>query len=201
MLHSLVVAVVAGVDAVPNLSRSHILVTFLCLVAGFFSGFGLLVVASHARSKDAPARAISREFDAPLEGRPVVGQEAIDLAMNFYKISKPADANQPVFDPELKDRGLTVKSSWFGKTQVYIGPSAFANWAMLGSTLAHEVEVHCRQNFPMIFIKDRLGLDGTSDAEREAYRYEISNASRFGLSGRDAGLIAATVEYYYPRGK
>ncbi len=149
----------------------------------------------------ASTRAMAHESEAPLEGRPVPGQEAIDLAMTHFKISRPSDANQPLFDPELKDRGLTVKSSWFGKTQVYIGPSAFANWAMLGSTLAHEVEVHCLQNFPMIFIKDRLGLDGTSDAEREAYRYEIANASRFGLSGRDTGLIAATVDYYYPRGK
>lgn len=182
-------------------NHSRILLTFLCLITGFFSGFGLLAAASQSRTSGVSVRAISSDSDVLLEGRPVAGQEAIDLAMAYYKISKPSDANHPLFDSELKDRGLTVKSSWFGKTQVYIGPSAFANWAMLGSTLAHEVEVHCRQNFPLIFIKDRLGLDGTSDAEREAYRYEITNASRFGLSGRDAGLIAATVEYYYPRGK
>jgi len=186
---------------VVNRNLSRILLTCLCLTSGFVSGFGLLAAASHSRTSVVSVRAISADSDAPLEGRPVAGQEAIDLAMTYYKISKPSDANAPLFDSELKDRGLTVKSSWFGKTQVYIGPSAFANWAMLGSTLAHEVEVHCNQNFPMIFIKDRLGLDGTSDAEREAYRYEITNASRFGLSGRDAGLIAATVEYYYPRGK
>jgi hypothetical protein len=87
------------------------------------------------------------------------------------------------------------------KTKVFVGPTAFSSWGMLGSTLAHEVEVHCRQNFPLIVLKDQLGLDGTVEAEREAYEYEIQNAGRFGLDHRDQNLIAATVEYYYPREK
>ncbi len=182
-------------------SLSRVLLTLFSISIGFFSGFGLLAAASHARSGAVAARAIAHASVEAPEGQPVASQESIDLAMALYQISRPSDAIAPVFNPELKDRGLTVKSSWFGKTKVFIGPSAFVSWAMLGSTLAHEVEIHCRQNFPLIYLKDQLGLDGTSDAEREAYRHEILNASRFGLNGRDTGLIAATVDYYYPREK
>jgi hypothetical protein len=196
-----------GVDAVLNRNLSRVLVALFSLTAGFSSGFALVAAMSHVRSGHASAKTISAmrsggaaQVAAP-EGRPVPGQEAIDQAMETYSIAKPDDADHPIFDPELKDRGLTVKSTWLGKTQVYIGPSAFTSWGMLGSTLAHEIEVHCRQNFPVIFMRDQLGLNGTAEAEREAYRYEIQNAARFGLSGRDTNLIAATVEYYYPRGK
>lgn len=182
-----------------NLSR--VFLALLSLSAGFFSGFALVAVASHARSGHVSAKAIEAGDLSVPEGRPMPGQEAIDLAMEIYNISRPADAEHPVFDAELKDRGLTVKSSWLGKTQVSIGPSAFSSWGMLGSTLAHEVEIHCRQNFAMIYMRDQLGLNGTAEAEREAYRHEILNAERFGLSGRDRTLITATVEYYYPRGK
>ncbi len=184
-----------------NRNLSRVLVTLISLTAGFFSGFGVVAAVSQARSAHASAKTISAGPVAVPEGHPVPGQEAIDQAMEIFKIAKPDDASHPVFDPELKDRGLTVKSSWLGRTQVFIGPSAFTSWGMLGSTLAHEVEVHCRQNFPVIFMRDQLGMDGTAEAEREAYRYEIQNAARFGLNGRDTNLIAATVEYYYPRGK
>ncbi|NDE15432.1 hypothetical protein EBZ80_10930 [bacterium] len=184
-----------------NRNLSRVLVTLISLTAGFSSGFGLVAAVSQARGAHASAKTLSAEAVAIPEGHPVPGQEAIDHAMEIFKISRPDDAERPVFDPGLTDRGLTVKSSWLGKTQVYIGPSAFTSWGMLGSTLAHEVEVHCRQNFPVIFMRDQLGMNGTAEAEREAYRYEIQNAARFGLSGRDTKLIAATVEYYYPRGK
>ena len=197
----LAVAAVCGVVAVLMRNLSLALLSVFSLTIGLFSGLALLAAVSHARIGIVSARAMGNSPSGAPEGRPVPGQNAVDVAMAIYGISKPADAEQPIFDSKLQDRGLTVKSSWFGKTQVYIGPSAFSSWSMLGSTLAHEVEIHCRQNFPLIFIKDQIGLDGTSDAEREAYRYEILNASRFGLNGRDTSLIAATVDYYYPRGK
>jgi hypothetical protein len=81
---------------------------------------------------------------------------------------------------------------------VLIGPAAFDSWALLGSTLAHEILVHCQQNFFLISVMDLLHLDGTGAAERQAYEYELSHAQQFGLSEDDQELVAATVAYYYP---
>lgn len=180
---------------------SWFILSSISLSSGFLAGFGILILASQSRASTRLG-AIPHASSVMLPaGTPEPGQEAVDLAMAVFKISRPENAAMPVFDPDLKDRGLTVKTSWTSKTKVYVGPSAFSSWGMLGSTLAHEIEVHCRQNFPLIVLKDQLGLDGTADAEREAYAYEIRNAARFGLDNRDQNLIAATVKYYYPREK
>ena len=65
---------------------------------------------------------------------------------------------------------------------------------MLGSTLAHEAEVHGRQNRIAIAVKESLGLDAVVAAEREAYEYELANARRFGLTKDEKARIAATLE-------
>src|SRR5690606_25474533 len=82
-----------------------------------------------------------------------------------------------------------------------IGPSAFASWALLGSTLAHEIEVHCHQNFTLIRLFDIAGWEGTENAEREAYAHELAHADRFGLTSDDRYSIAQTLQYYYPERK
>jgi hypothetical protein len=130
--------------------------------------------------------------------KPAVAQESIDLALELYGISVPGNVEHPILDAELKDRGLTTRSAFLEKAQVSIGPSAFTSWALLGSTLAHEIEVHCQQNFFTIYVMDTLGLDGTGEAERQAYAHELRNATRFGLDAADADLIADTMEFYYP---
>jgi hypothetical protein len=179
---------------------SHLILLSVSLSTGFLAGFGVLILASQSRAS-MELGAIQHASVVMPEGTPEPGQEAVDMAMAIFKIVRPEGAEMPVYDPDLKDRGLTVKSTWMSKTKVFVGPSAFSSWGMLGSTLAHEIEVHCRQNFPLIVLKDQLGLGGTAEAEREAYQYEIRNAARFGLNNRDQNLIAATVEYYYPREK
>ena len=132
------------------------------------------------------------------EGRPPMNQDSVDLALVMYGIEVPTSANPPLFDPELKDRGLTTRGAFMDKAQVTVGPSAFSSWGLLGSTLAHEIEVHCQQNFLAIYVMDAVGLDGTGAAERQAYIHELRGAKRFGLEGDDAELIADTMDYYYP---
>ena len=82
--------------------------------------------------------------------------------------------------------------------EVTVGPAAFESWGLLGSTLAHELEVHCQQNFTYIRLLDLLGLDGTLKAEREAYQHELSNAGRFHLGEVERENIKATMDFYYP---
>jgi hypothetical protein len=134
----------------------------------------------------------------PPDSIPPQSQESIDIAMAMFGIMLPPSAEKPVFDPKLRDRGLTIRGTWVGKSKVIIGPSAFINWSILGSTLAHEIEIHCNQSFFLIAIMDLIGLDGTRAAERQAYLHEIKNRERFGMTQNDQELIVDTLVYYYP---
>lgn len=134
----------------------------------------------------------------PPEGKPEVSQASIDLAMVMFGIVVPAGANRPLLDPELRDRGLTSRGAYSDKADVTIGPAAFSSWALLASTLGHELEVHCLQSFLFVYLMDAFRLDGTGSAEREAYIYELRNSRRFGLGIADSDMIAETMEYYYP---
>ena len=130
--------------------------------------------------------------------RPELSQKSIDLALAVYNIRIPNGTAHPRLDASLKDRGLTLRSLAFDDAMVTIGPAAFESWALLGSTLAHELEVHCQQNFFVIFLMDTVGLDGTGEAERQAYMHELKNAKRFGLKAVDKRLIEDTMDYFYP---
>jgi hypothetical protein len=127
-----------------------------------------------------------------------VSQASIDLALVLFGIEVPSTADHPQLDVELRDRGLTSRAAFMDKAHVTVGPAAFTSWGLLGSTLAHELEVHCHQNFLAIYVMDLLGLDGTGAAERQAYVHELRNARRFSLEVADAQMIADTVDYYYP---
>lgn len=163
---------------------------------------GTLVGFVKARSEVGARRAFDRRVAAVKviapSGAPEVSQASIDLALVLFSIAVPASADHPLLDEELKDRGLTTRGAFMEKALVTVGPSAFTSWALLGSTLAHELEVHCQQNFFMIYAMDVTGLDGTGEAERQAYVHELRNAKRFGLPAGDADLIADTMEFYYP---
>jgi hypothetical protein len=125
-------------------------------------------------------------------------QASIDYALMLFDIHIPENVKHPVYDPELADRGLTVQKGIGHPFEVRLGPTAFTSWAILGSTLSHEIEVHCRQEFALIRLLDLMGMNGTLYAERVAYQYEISQAKRFKLSRSEQFSIADTVEFYYP---
>jgi hypothetical protein len=132
------------------------------------------------------------------DGAPAFTQESIRMAIEIYAINLPKNIKGPFLNPDLEDRGLTIRKSVSAAPIVYIGRAAFQSWGLLGSTLAHEVEIHCRQNFLSIHLQNLAGLDGTGAAEREAYRYELANASRFSLESFDLDLIRSTMSFYYP---
>lgn len=125
-------------------------------------------------------------------------EENIDLAMNIFAIDRPKKLLGPKLNLNISDRGLTFGSSLNESKEVEIGPPAFTSWSILGSTLGHEIEVHCKQSFGLIWMSELFHLQGTLIAERQAYEYEENNAMRFGLSGFEKSQIKATKEYHYP---
>jgi hypothetical protein len=129
----------------------------------------------------------------PLPGTPLAGQAAIDEALAHFAITVPPGVRAPRYAPDLGDRGRTSWKLFGGDPTVAIGPAAFASWGLLGSTLAHELEIHCRQNLFSIAAGDVLGLPTKLTAEREAYGYELRGAGRFGLTRPEIRQIAATL--------
>jgi hypothetical protein len=132
------------------------------------------------------------------ENKPVISQKSIADAIRLFKIKMPDRMIGPTLDMTLQDRGLTSREGYFARPEVRIGPTAFTSWAVLGSTLAHEIEVHCQQNFLKIATLEKIGLRGIDRAERTAYSYELIQAERFGLTAFEQDQIQDTMNRFYP---
>ncbi len=179
-----------------NLTRMFFRVTVLCLV---FVSIGSIFMARHSLDlREQFAKDLHSVTVVPPMSKPPMTQESIDVALEMFGIVIPNNAASPTLDMKLEDRGLTTLNGWGKKLEVTVGPAAFTSWAVLGSTLAHELEIHCNQNFAIIRMKDMLGLEGTNGAEREAYMHELTNSERFHLKDADQMSIRATMDYYYP---
>jgi hypothetical protein len=87
---------------------------------------------------------------------PLPGNESIEMALAIFSIKVPDHLDGPFYDEKLEDRGLTTGEVMARERKVRIGPSAFASWAVLGSTLAHEIEVHAQQSFFQIVLTEEL---------------------------------------------
>lgn len=179
------------------------------LFLGVFIGLFLLVLfgasvvfygvkESEARAAEMSS-AITRFKPVQFVGGPSPSQSDINQALEAFEIKIPKNVKGPFFSSELDDRGLTIRKGIMSDAVVYVGPEAFSSWGLLGSTLAHEIEVHCRQNFLAIHFQNISGFDGTGYAEREAYGYELAHAERFGLSVYERDLISSTMVYFYPK--
>ncbi len=131
------------------------------------------------------------------DGIPEIGQDAIDFAMQYYNFNTPRACEEPVFDQNLWERGLTLQRG-FQIADVLIGTAAFDNWPLLASTLSHELEAHCRQPLIAAGLLRYAGIDLTTMLERDAYAIELASADRFRLSREDAEGIANTALDFYP---
>lgn len=177
----------------------------LCLGVGAFTAISLKLGDPRAGvlygSGWEPVALVSAEKIVTFEIPPTPSKENIDLAMKVYGIKVPNKINGPFYDSELTDRGNTTGHSFgFSTKTVTIGTPAFSSWALLASTLAHEIEVHCAQSFSAITILDFLFPKswGTWISEREAYMYEVQNRKRFGLSPDEALHILSVMDYWFP---
>jgi hypothetical protein len=132
------------------------------------------------QAKDAHAAATERAAHAKRREVRGLRQQAITLAVAAYGINI-YHVKSLLYDDTEEDNGTTDYEG-----NVTIGKTAFISPGELGSTIAHEAEVHVMQ-----FRTGRSydGLEGSSLNEVEAYDWEIVNAPRFGHSkDRVAGL-------------
>lgn len=137
------------------------------------------------------------DLDIPI---PEDRQKAIDQALEIFSIRvNPQTTVYPTYDPQLLDRGLTSQHGYLQRKRVTVGPAAYESWAVLASTLAHEIEVHCEQDFLSIRLLDMVGLNGTERAERFAYEHELAARERFGLVEGEVAMIHQIMEQVYPK--
>lgn len=115
---------------------------------------------------------------------PVPGDASIDEAVRRFSIRVPEES-VIMFNKGRKERAITMTSSREGGKGAFVilGPGAFTSWALLGSTLAHELEVHAHQDIPGAQKLTELDLPGgIYQMEIDAYHYEINQRQRFGTS-------------------
>lgn len=117
-----------------------------------------------------------------LTNPPKCDQYNLDLAYVMYSINKPIWAKYPIYKEAYCDdflycdegvRGAFFYHKIIKRRPVEIYCSAFTSWGMLGSVIAHEVEVHGNQD---------IGIMSYEQIESEAYLYQYNNAERFGLT-------------------
>lgn len=150
---------------------------------------------------------------------PEISNENIDLAMALFSIDIDENIEYPIFNNELPYRGLTLGNAFSKNKEVLIGKMAFESWGILGSTLAHEIEIHGKQSFLEIeilnylyslkaipeklianFIPNSFKLNygslgyGSYMAEKEAYNHELNSKKRFNLNKNEIYAIKYTLE-------
>ena len=177
----------------------HSIPTFLFVLLSLACVATLTIAKQDYDARRSMLESEMQTFVATPESLPELNQESVDLALAMFNITIPSHVESPKFDPQLEDRGLTTLRGWGKKLEVAVGPAAFESWGLLGSTLAHEIEIHCNQNFTLIQLKDMVGMAGTHQAEREAYMHELTHADRFALTDSEYESIEATMNFYYPK--
>ena len=155
----------------------------------------LAVGSAHAGTLEADIEEI-RALDAELAkteqaGRPALlgrvarlKQAAIRRAVEVYGIDLRRVASGVQYSPHgnMREReGATILDA-DGTIRVVIGDSAFRSAAWLGSTIAHEIEVHVDRQIARGVHYPPSNEEGTLIQEVEAYDHELAGTDRFGLS-------------------
>ena len=137
-----------------------------------------------------------------LEGIPPISQASIIKAVDNFRIQVPMLSRYPKLDSDM-DKTLLGEAHYILFIHMCIptiGPGAFTSWGRLGAVLAHEVEVHCNQNWWKSNIDEMLQQDPTAMLEREAYKYTLLDNKRFQLTVREQLSIMYVMTYHYPVG-
>ena len=130
-------------------------------------------------------------------GYPDFVSQNVDLAYAAFNIRDSRTLKTVELSPALQARGMTMHGSYGGDADVALGLDAFSSWSLLGSTLAHEVEIHVNQNPFVVWLEDLIFGTGTIRAERAAYSHETLRASRFGLNDSTVRGIEITRDHHY----
>jgi hypothetical protein len=118
-------------------------------------------------------------------------QHAIHRAIDVYDIdvSRVPSGVQYCGPGDMRGRNGATYLDRNGVVRVEIGDDAFVSAARLGSTIAHEVEVHVNRH-----LVHGLGYPPADEQcaliyEVEAYDYELASKDRFGLSAPEVELL------------
>jgi hypothetical protein len=118
-------------------------------------------------------------------------QGAIDHAIVEYGIDIGALPAGVHYSPHgnMREREGATFLDRDGTLRVVIGDKAFRSPAWLGSTIAHEVEVHVNRQIAKGRRASASDEEGTSIEEVEAYDFELANQARFGMHADEGKLV------------
>lgn len=117
--------------------------------------------------------------------------------LDKYKIEVPSRCNIPTYSGVGTNRAITTAYGYTEIRSVEVYDLAFISSGVLASTLAHELEVHCKQSmFEYIFLKTLYG-DKIASAYLEipAYSLEVQRIGRYNNIEQLDGLEALKYEY------
>ena len=171
---------------------------YLYLGAFLIYGFLIFKAAEIAYKPNMPVVVFA---PVSMSSKPELSDASIWLAVKRYNIKLPPNLKSLSLDRKLSDRGSTALRysllSDLSPARVTIGPAAFDSWGKLGSTIAHELEIHCLQSPGRISFIELIGGNGVNWAEEVAYLHEIKNAKRFGLSANEVADIKETLTMFH----
>jgi len=156
-------------------------------VPDFLAGTGLRDAAADILARAEKAAGVRAVEDLIGRGR---NEEAMARALAVYGI----DASHVKRLSYVDDLPGTMATTGPDGT-VELDPGAFDSAGELGSTLAHEIEIHVNEQLE----KDRWHNGEVSKAlnQVEAYDHELANAERFGLSDEEVEEIRGARKKYY----
>ena len=130
-------------------------------------------------------------------GVPDFTSQDVDLALVAFGILDTRYDKKVGLDPTVHARGVAIHGSYGGDAEIKVGLAAFSSWGLLGSTLAHEIEIHVNQNPFVVWLEDLTMGTGTIRAERAAYNHEMLSRDRFGLADYTVSGIEMTRDEHY----
>jgi hypothetical protein len=143
-----------------------------------------------------PKCVVDRTFDEPT---PTPGFLSMLVAIEKFCIKVPSEVKSIAYGGSMGYAGLYRRNAAKREAYVVIGRDAFRSWGQLGGTLVHELEAHATQWTMMGGLVDALlpGTPGNTYLEKQAYRYEISQAERLGLTPQEIASTKFIMEYLY----
>jgi hypothetical protein len=126
-------------------------------------------------------------------------QSAITHAIVVFDIDVGGVATGVIYSPHgaMRDReGATIVDR-DGTVRVQVGDAAFRSAGWLGSTIAHEVEVHVNRQIAKGMCYQPSDRDGTLIQEVEAYDFELVNHQRFGIDAPDLRQLRQRRNFAY----
>ncbi len=116
-------------------------------------------------------------------------QDAIDEAIKVYNIDT-SKTTSVKYDSSVSGEAVTTSDG-----KVSVGDDAFRDPAWLGSSVAHETEIHVSEQAKKGNWYN--GTQGTAIQEVEAYDHEIANGERFGTSEENMKDLKKRRKKYY----